>query len=63
MTLTLRQALAEDRLPEFVAQQEAAGVRPADGDEFNRRMARLIRAPQPEGQTCRSPARGGSREK
>lgn len=47
MTLTLRKALAQGRLPEFIAQQEAAGVGPADRPAFDRRLEQLIKAPQP----------------
>lgn len=62
MTMTLAQALKEGRLNEFAAQAEAQGVGPADRAQFDAMVGRVT-APQPEGQTSRSRARGGSRGK
>lgn len=62
MKLTLKQALDEGRLAEFVDQEEAEG-RTADREEFERRLGALIKVPLQEDQTSRSPARGGSRGK
>lgn len=61
--LPLSQALAEGRLEDFIAQAEAAGIGCADPAAFDRIIERLIKAPPREGQTSRSPARDGSREK
>lgn len=47
--LTLRQALDEDRLPEFVVQQEAAGLPPADRKAFEAVVGDAV-------QTCASSA-------
>jgi hypothetical protein len=55
MSLTLSQALAENRLPEFIAQVEADGVGPADRAQFERMVGRVT-APLPEGQTSHLPA-------
>jgi hypothetical protein len=40
--LTLRQALASDRLAEFVRQAEARGAELASGSDFERALALLI---------------------
>jgi hypothetical protein len=40
--LTLREALAEDRLAEFVRQEEGRGVELANGSELERALALLI---------------------
>jgi hypothetical protein len=40
--LTLREALAEDRLDDFVRQEEDRGVELANGSELERALALLI---------------------
>jgi hypothetical protein len=60
--LTLSEALASSRLPEFIIQAEAAGVGPADRAQFDAMVGRIT-APPPEDQTSRSPARGSTRGK
>jgi hypothetical protein len=60
--LTLAEALTSGRLSDFVAQAEAENIGPADRAQFDAMVGRVT-APQPEGQTSRSPARGGSRGK
>jgi len=40
--LTLREALAEDRLADFVRQEESRGVELANGSELERALALLI---------------------
>lgn len=60
--ITLATAIAENRLPEFIAQAEAEGIGPADLDQFEAMVGRVT-APQPEDQTSRSPARGSKRGK
>ena len=40
--LTLREALAEDRLDDFVRQEEDRGAELANGSEFERALALLI---------------------
>lgn len=57
MKLTLAEALATDKLEAFVKQAEAEGVGPADRSDFDAMVGRIT-APQPEGQTSRSPVRG-----
>lgn len=61
--LSLSEALAQDRLADFVAQAEADGVAPADRAQFDRLVGRVVTAPQPEGQTSRSHGSGYSRGK
>jgi hypothetical protein len=60
--LTLSEALASGRLDDFAAQAEAEGVGPADRAQFEALVGRIT-APQPEGQTSRSPAHGSKRGK
>ena len=60
--LTLGEALLEGRLADFVDQAEAAGIGPADRDQFEAMVGRIT-APQSEDQTSRSRARDGSRGK
>lgn len=55
--ITLADALASDRLGEFVAQAEAEGIGPADRAQFEGLVGTLT-APQREDQTSRSPAPG-----
>lgn len=59
--LSLRDAIREGRLEEFIQQAEQDGLAPADRAEFERRLGRLVRAPQQEHQTSHSRAHGGSR--
>lgn len=60
--LTLSEALASGRLDDFVAQAEAEGIGPANRAQFEAMVGRVT-APQPEGRTSRSPARGSKRGK
>lgn len=57
MKLKLNQALAENRLAEFIEQAEAEGIGPADRADFEARLGRLT-APRQEDRTSRSRARG-----
>lgn len=61
--ITLAQALAENRICEFIEQAERDGVGSADEAKFMRLMGLVVKAPQPEDQTSRSPARGSKRGK
>lgn len=62
MKVTLSDALASGDLETFIRQAEAEGVGPADRDQFETMVGRII-ALQPEDQTSRSPARGSKRGK
>jgi len=58
--LGLTQALREGRLREFIAQEEARGVGPADLRDLDRALAAVITTPQSADRTSRSPSGGGS---
>lgn len=58
--LTLAEAVKVGRLSDFAAQEEARGVGPIDRAAFDALAAALIKAPQSEDQTSRSPSRDGS---
>jgi hypothetical protein len=58
--LTLSTAIKTKRLQEFIAQEEARGVPPANLKEFQDLAKRLIKDTPQAGQTSRSPGRGGS---
>lgn len=60
--LTLSEALASDRLNDFIEQAEAEGHSAADRSKFDA-MVKRFTAPLPSDRTSRSPARGGSRGK
>lgn len=61
--LTLQKALAENRLAEFIAQEERRGVGPADGQAFEDLTEALIKSKRQEDQTSHSASRDGSRGK
>lgn len=44
--ITLREAAEQDRLEDFIRQEEARGVGPADKRDFDKAVAAVIRAPQ-----------------
>lgn len=58
--LSLAEALRDDRMAEFVAQEEKRGVGPATEPDFDRLAARLIQSERSADQTSGSPRRGGS---
>lgn len=60
MKLTLKKAIDEDLLPEFIAQCEAEGVRVADEEQFASAMAAIVRRPRSKDRTSRSPSAGDS---
>lgn len=62
MTLSLSEALATNRLHDFIAKAEAEGIGPADRAQFDALMGRVT-APQPEDQTSRSRGHGSKRGK
>lgn len=61
--LTLNEALRTNRIEDFIAQAEAEGVAAADAEAFDALLGAVVKAPQPAGQTSRSPVRGASRGK
>lgn len=58
--LSLASALKNGRLKEFIAQEEARGVGPANQADFDAALAAIVKRPQSEDQTSRSPSRAGS---
>jgi hypothetical protein len=62
--LSLSKAIQTDRLREFIAQEEARGVGPAESKEVEEAIRRLATTPTQSGdRTLRSPSRDGSTEK
>jgi len=62
--LTLSNAIKSGKIKEFVAQEEARGIGPADSEELAEAIFRLATTPtQSEDRTSRSPSDGGSTEK
>ena len=61
--ITLKKALEQNRLSEFIAQEEARGVQAIEGSELNRVLELVIKPPQSKDQTSRSASRDGSRGK
>ena len=60
MTLTLKEAIATDRLEEFIRQREAAGIGPIDEAAFLGAASKVIKHEPRSDQTSRSASRGGS---
>ena len=62
--LTLSKALKTGRLSEFIAQEEARGIRPVERHELDKAIKRLAITPlKSKGRTSRSSSGGGSTEK
>lgn len=61
--LSLTEAIRENRLQEFIAQEEARVVGPIIEAEFNETASTVIRTPQSGDQTSGSPRRDGLRGK
>ena len=53
--LSLREALAEDRLDDFVRQEEDRGAELANGSEFERALALLVAQRSARSHTLRRP--------
>lgn len=58
--LTLADAVKQERLQEFIAQEEARGVGPINRAEFDALLGRAATAPQSKDQTSRSSSADGS---
>ena len=58
--LSLALALKENRLEDFIRQQEAAGVGPAAESEVLAAIAKVAKSAKLEGRTSRSASAGGS---
>ncbi len=63
MPLSLSYAIKSGRLEEFIAQEEARGVKPISEAEFNDTASKVIKTPQSDDQTSRSLPDDGSPEK
>ncbi len=61
--LSLSEAIRENRLEEFIAQEEARGVGPVSEAEFIETASAVIRTPQLDDQTSRSLPDDGLPEK
>ena len=57
--LTLREALAADRLDDFVRQEQAMGVELVNGSELERALALLITQRRSEARPACSTSHGG----
>ena len=60
--LTLSEAQESGLLQEFIAEQEAAGIGPADRADFSALLSELIKAPRSKDQTSRFASGGNSSE-
>jgi hypothetical protein len=58
--LSLSEAIREDRLLEFIEQEEARGVGPISQKNFDRAVKALATQPRSEDRKSRSASRGGS---
>lgn len=58
--ITLSEALKNDRLAEFIAQEEGRGIGPASTTEVERAIKLLATRKQSSDRTSRSASRGGS---
>jgi len=62
--LTLSEAIKTGKINEFVAQEEARGIGPADRKKLDAAIKKLATTPTQSGdQTSRPTSRGGSRGK
>lgn len=57
--LSLKEAQKTGRLDDFIKQEEARGIGVASLQSFEATVADLIKQPQSEGQTLRSPSGDG----
>jgi hypothetical protein len=53
--MSLAEAVRQDRLADFIAQEEARGIGPADETPFLAVVKGAVKAPQSEDQTSHSP--------
>ena len=60
MNLSLSRAIREDRLADFIAQEEARGVAPVHGVDFDTLAAKVIRTSRSADQTSGSFPTDGS---
>jgi hypothetical protein len=60
MMMSLAEAVRQDKLDQFIAQEEARGVGPVENAPFLAIVKRAAKALQSEDQASRSPCGGGS---
>jgi hypothetical protein len=60
--MTLSEAINQNRLAEFIAQEEARGIGPINKADYDTATTALIKAPQSKGRTSRSSSDDGSNE-
>ena len=58
--ITLAAAIKNDKLQDFIAQEESRGVGPADLAELDEAVAKVIKQSRSEDRTSRSSSRDGS---
>jgi len=61
--LSLTEAIKTGKVSEFIQQEQGRGVGPISEAEFNDTASLVIKTPQSDDQTSRSPRRDGSRGK
>ena len=57
--LSLTEAIKQNRLREFIAQEQRRGIGPAELKKLERTLARAIREPRSKRRTSHSPNRAG----
>ena len=63
MIISLREAMANERLADFVDQEINRKIGPISSADFDKDVAVLVKAPQPRGQTSGSRAHDDSNGK
>jgi len=61
--LSLSEAIRTGRLSDFVAQEEARGIGPANRDDFDLALKAIVKEPQSANRTSRSASGDGSSAK
>jgi len=61
--LSLTEAIQSGKVSEFIQQEQERGVGPISEAEFNETASQVIKTPQSDDQTSRSPRRDGLRGK
>ena len=60
MIMSLAEAIRQDRLADFISQEEERGIGPTDGAQFLVVVKEALKAPRSEDQTSHSPSGDGS---
>ncbi len=60
--LSLKEAIENKQLSEFIRQEEARGIGPAESEKaFTKALSKIVKQPQSEDQTSHSPSGGDLR--